>query len=131
MSEVRTLLEKLFAAFNRGDIPFILQHVSEECSLRGTLAPELPYSGVYRGVAGAGKYFEGIAQALEPSALVVDQYVCEGEHIVAVGRWSGRARASGKPFDAPLALYFRFRDGKMIDFRGHEDTAVTLGAIRG
>ena len=131
MSDIRTLLEKLFAAFNRGDIPFILQHVSEDCTLRGTLAPELPYAGVFRGVAGAAKYFEGIAQALEPSGLAVDQYVCEGEHIVAVGRWGGRARASGKTFDTPMALYFRFRDGKMIDFRGHEDSAVTLGAIKG
>lgn len=130
MTEERKLLETLFAAFNRGDIPFILSHVAEECTLRGTLAPELPYCGNFRGVAGAAKYFEGIAKALEPSELVVDRYVCEGEHAVAVARWRGKARATGKTFDTPLALYFRFRDGKMIDFRGHEDTAVTVAATR-
>jgi len=131
MTEARKILESLFVAFNRGDIPTILASVSEDCTLRGTLAPELPYSGHFRGVAGAAKYFEGIAEALEPSELVVDQYVSEGEHVVAVARWAGKARASGKRFETPLALYFRFRDGKMIDFRGHEDTAVTLAAIRG
>ena len=131
MSKERKILETLIAAFNRGDIPFILANVSEDCAMRGTLAPELPYSGVFRGVAGAAKYFENIATALEPTALVVDQYVCEGENAVAIARWTGKARATGKTFDTPLALYFRFRDGKMIDFRGHEDTAVTLAAIRG
>ena len=130
MTEARKQLESLFAAFNRGDIPTVIASVAEECTLRGSLAPGLPYSGVFKGAQGAGQYFSGIAEALAPNGVDVDLYVSEGEHVVAVGSWSDIAKASGKPFKSPLALYFRFRNGKMIDFRGHEDTGVTLAAMR-
>ena len=43
--------------------------------LRGTLAPELPYAGVFRGVAGAAKYFEGIAQALEKLIATITNHI--------------------------------------------------------
>jgi len=49
---------------------------------------------------------------------------------VATGSWGGKARNTGKRFDSHIALYFRLRDGKVVEFRGHDDTAVTVAALR-
>lgn len=124
------LIESLFAAFKRGDVAYILAHVAEDCSWRGTLAPELPYAGNHEGRAGASQFFSGMLAALEPNRLDVDLWVSEGEHVVAIGSWGGKARTTGKRFESTFALYFRVRDGKVIDYRGHEDTAVTAAALR-
>ncbi len=130
MSEARKLVESMVAAFNRGDIASILARVAEDCPLRETRAPELPYAGSFKGRAGWSDFFDAMLAVLEPGRLDVDLWVCQGEHVVAIGSWGGKARTTGKSFDSHLALYFRVRDGKVIDFRGHDDTAVTAAALR-
>ena len=131
MTEARNLIESLVAAFKRGDIAFILAHVAEDCSpFRETRAPELPYAGEFRGRAGTAKFFDAMLGALEPNRLHIDRWVCEGEDVVAMGAWGGKARATGKLFESHLALYFRVRDGKVVEFRGHDDTAVAAAALR-
>lgn len=131
MTEPRKLIESLVAAFNRGDLPFILAHVAEDCSpFRETRTPELPYAGEFKGRAGAEKFFNAMLGALEPNRLDVDLWVCEGEDVVAIGSWGGKARATGKSWESYSALYFRVRGGKIIAFRGHDDTAVTAAALR-
>jgi ketosteroid isomerase-like protein len=132
MTDARTLIESLVAAFNRGDVAFILAHVAEDCTpFRETQAPGLPYAGEFKGRTGATAFFEAMLGALEPNRLDIDRWVCEGEDVVAIGSWGGKARATGKSWGSRLALYFRVRDGKIIDFRGHDDTAVTAAAVRG
>lgn len=131
MPEARKLIEALFAAFNRGDLPFIVAHVAEDCSpFRETRAPELPYAGEFKGRVGAEKFFNAMLGVLAPSRLDIDLWVCEGEHVVAIGSWAGTARATGKGWESHFALYFRVRNGLIIDFRGHDDTAVTAAALR-
>jgi ketosteroid isomerase-like protein len=132
MTEARKLIESLVTAFNRGDVAFILAHVAEDCSpFRETRAPELPYAGEFKGRSGATAFFNAMLGVLEPNRLDIDRWVCEGEDVVAIGSWGGKARATAKSWESRLALYFRVRDGKIIDFRGHDDTAVTSAALRG
>ena len=131
MTEARKLVESMIAAFNRGDLAFILAQVADDCPLRETRSAELPYAGSFSGRAGWSKFFEAMLGAIEPSRLDVDLWVCEGEHVVAMGSWAGKGRKTGKSFDSHLALYFRVRDGKVIEFRGHDDTGVTAAALRG
>jgi ketosteroid isomerase-like protein len=130
MTEARKLIESLFGAFKRGDIAYIVEQFAEHCPFRETQAPELPYSGYLDGRAGARKFFDSMLQVLEPNQLEADLWVCEGEHVVAMGTWGGKARNTGKSWRSHLALYFRVRDGKIIEFRGHDDTAVTAAALR-
>jgi uncharacterized protein len=131
MTEAGKLIESLVAAFKRGDIAFIIAHVAEDCApFREMQAPELPYAGEFKGRAGASAFFEAMLNVLEPNRLDIDRWVCEGEDVVAIGSWGGKARATGKSWESRIALYFRVRGGKIIDFRGHDDTAVTAAALR-
>jgi uncharacterized protein len=132
MTEARQLIEALVTAFNRGDVAFILAHVCEDCApFRETRAPELPYAGEFKGRAGATAFFDAMLGVLEPNRLDIDRWVSEGEDVVAIGAWGGKARATNKSWESRLALYFRVRDGRIIDFRGHDDNAVTAAALRG
>jgi len=130
MSEARKLIESMVAAFNRGDIAFIVGQFADDCPLRETTAPELPYAGTFKGSAGASQFFDKMLGVLQPDRLDIDVWVCEGEHVVAMGSWGGKAPRTGKRFDSMLSLYFRVRGGKVIEFRGHDDTAVTAAALR-
>jgi ketosteroid isomerase-like protein len=130
MTDARKLVETLIAAFNRGDIAHIRASFSEDCTLIETHAAELPYAGRFRGRDGLDRFFDGMLGALAPERLAIDQWVCEGDDVVAIGTWAGKARHTGKPWESHFALYFRVRGGKVVDFRGHDDTAVLAAALR-
>ena len=130
MTQPRQLIESLFHAFQRGDIAFIVERFAEDCTVRETRSSELPYAGSFEGRAGASKFFDAMLGAFEPNKLEADLWVCEGEHVVAMGSWGGKARATGKSWESHLALYFRVSDGKVVEFRGHDDTALPAAALR-
>jgi uncharacterized protein len=124
---VKSLLD---AVVQRGDIGYVLTLISEDCAWCGTLAPELPYGGRLKGPAGGGQFFGRMAETLKITRFDMDRYICEGEDVAALGVWGGTVHATGKSFEANLALCFRVRGGKIIEFRGFEDTAVTAAALR-
>ena len=52
-----------------------------------------------------------------------------GESVVVLGRYTGRAKETGKPLDVPFAHVWSFRDGKAVLFRQFLDTAGWTNAL--
>ncbi len=50
--------------------------------------------------------------------------------MVALGEYSGAYRATGKSFKAPFVHVWRFRNGKVVSFDRHTDTAVVQRALQ-
>jgi uncharacterized protein len=124
------LIQDLYEAFGRGDIPYILQQFADDIDLNGPDAPELPYRGAYRGRKGAQQYFERIAGAIEVTAFEPKTYVASGDEVMTAGSWSGKARATGKSFKTPWAMHFVVKGGQVTYARVYEDSGVTAAALR-
>ena len=118
-------------AFLKGDVPYILERIAEDCQWSGSMGPDVPFAGQFTGPQGALKFLEAIGANLEVKTFEFDRYVYDGEHVVALGHWSGVVRKNGKDYDARLALYFQVRNGKFLRFVGYEDTAILAAAVRG
>ena len=73
------------------------------------------------------RYFAGLAKDWEMNFYRVDEYIVQGDRVVALGTCSFQHRKSGKILETPKADFFRFRDGKICDFFEFFDTA---GAIQ-
>jgi ketosteroid isomerase-like protein len=48
----------------------------------------------------------------------VDTLVAQGDVVVMIARQRGRWRATDAPFDDRVVLRYRFRDGKLVNYRG-------------
>jgi ketosteroid isomerase-like protein len=129
-SEAVDLIRRCLDAFSAGDIPFFLSKVADDCTWSGSTSPEVPYAGQFTGPAGAGQFLDAIVGALDIKVFEFERLIGDGEHVVALGHWSGVARQTGRGFSARLALYFQVRDGRIVRTLGHEDTAVTAAALR-
>ena len=57
MDENSKLIADLYAAFARGDIPFILDRLSADVRFEHSELPEMPYGGTYEGKDGVEKFF--------------------------------------------------------------------------
>lgn len=73
-------------------------------------------------------YFAGLAQDWKMNFYRIDEYIAEGDRIVALGSCSFQHRRTGKTLETPKADFFRFREGKICDFFEFFDTAAALDA---
>jgi uncharacterized protein len=120
-----------YEAFARGDIPFILGCCAADVDWQSSDSPEIPYSGRYRGPAGAAQFFQKIAAALDIKAFQPSTFMASGNEVMTTGSWSGIAKSTGKTFMAQWAMRFVFdRNGKVTLFRPYEDTAQIAAALR-
>src|SRR5690242_12519138 len=97
-----------YEAFGRGDVPFILGACAEDVDWQSTAASEIPYSGKFRGKAGAAEFFQKIAAALDVKAFEPRTFIASGNEVMTTGSWTATARSTGKSFTAEWAMRFVF-----------------------
>jgi ketosteroid isomerase-like protein len=130
MDENSKLIADLYAAFARGDVPYILERITDDVQFGHSDSPEVPYGGTYEGKDGVKRFFGNVDGAVEVKSFEPKTYLSSGDEVIATGIWSAVARASGNPFTAQWAHRFRVKDGKVTYFHGYEDTAVIAAALR-
>ena len=73
-----------YEAFGRGDVPFILGACAEDVDWQSSAASEIPYSGKFRGKAGAAQFFQKIGAALDVKAFEPRTFIASGNAFVMI-----------------------------------------------
>ena len=60
-----TIARGIYTAFSQGDIPAILNVLTDDVELHEPPGGAPPFSGIYRGRDGAGTFFQGLVQAVD------------------------------------------------------------------
>ena len=119
----------IYGAFAAGDIPGVLGSLSPD--IRWTEAAGGPYGGVSIGPqAVLADVFMKLGGEWDGFSAVPDEFVADGDTVVALGEYSGTYKATGKSFRAPFAHVWKFADGKAVSFHQHTDTAVHLQPLQ-
>ena len=117
-----------YDAFATGDIPTVLGALSPD--IAWTEAEGFPYGGTYHGPNGV---LEGVFMRLgtewEGFAAVPDEFIDAGDTIVALGKYSGKYRATGKSFQANFAHVWKMHEGKATRFTQYVDTLLVHRAL--
>jgi ketosteroid isomerase-like protein len=96
--------------------------------------PGLWFSGTRRGAEAVWR--EVISPTLEKFdkfRVKTKDYYAVGDHIIVIGYFHGRAKATGKELDAATVHVCTIRNGKIVRFEGFHDTENwldTLGMTR-
>jgi ketosteroid isomerase-like protein len=120
-----------YADLARADLPGVLSRLDP--AIEWTEAERFPYfDGTWRGPAAiVAGLFEPLARDWIAFAAEAYDFVCDGEEVVAFGRYTGVHRASGRSLDAPFAHRWRVSCGRVVRFVQHTDTAKVLEATLG
>ena len=128
-TELIEMTKQTYSAFGRGDIPSILQGLDENVVWTVPGPPEIvAASGVFRGVQGVASFFSRIGETMKFDVFDPQDYVGEGDTVVALGRAAGTIVQTGKPFDFNWAMVFTYANGKLTVFREYFDTAHLIEA---
>ena len=124
-------IQRLYAAFGRGDIPAILAALDPDVEWVNAGPDAIAYAGARRGVAAVRAFFETLAATVEVRRFEPREFLAAGERVVALGHWAGRIKATGREFASEWAMAWTMRDGRVIAFRSHEDTHAVAMAFAG
>lgn len=133
MSEAENVrvVQEIYAAFSRGDIPGVLARMTGDVELHYPGPSEIPYAGVYKGQDGLVQFFSKVGENAEVLELVADEYVAQGDTVVALGRERTRSRPTGKEWQDAWAMVWTLRDGKVTRVRIFHETAAIAATFRG
>lgn len=71
-------------------------------------------------------YFEGLAKDWEMLHYTPEQYIAEGDNVVVRGTCGWKNKHTRNIVQTPKADFFRFKDGKIIEFFEFYDTAKAI-----
>jgi ketosteroid isomerase-like protein len=128
MSDNTAIIRGIYAAFAAGDMPAVLATFAPQ--IRWHEAEGFPYGGLYTGPDQVLEHvFMKLGTEWEGFAALPDEYVAEGETVVALGRYQGVYKATGKEISVPMVHVWKLRDGRVAEFFQHTDTAVVRRAL--
>src|SRR5438046_2925900 len=76
---------KIFEAFGRGDVGYILDQLADEVRFVSHLDPIVPWAGEYSGKHDVARFFEALGGSVEVTDHPVNALVAQGDTVVATG----------------------------------------------
>jgi ketosteroid isomerase-like protein len=116
----------LYAAFGRGDLPFILEAMTDDVSWEhGTRVTDIPWMQPRTGKQQVGEFFSALGEGVAISTFDPQMIVGDGDTVVAVLRFAGSLISNGNPIEEDLwvHLWSFNQDGKVATFRHIGDLA--------
>ena len=122
------LVSSLYDAFAKGDVPTVLGAFADD--IEWTDAEGFPTGGTYKG---GNAIVEGVFMPLvtdwDGFAVRPEEFLDAGGTVVALGKYSGTFKQTGKNMTVPFAHVWRIREGKVFKFDQYTDTLVVSRAL--
>ena len=125
------LIKSAFQAFGRGDIEAILGHCTTDCEFYCPGPPTIPYSGRRKGPAEIEEYFKLLLETQSNPNLEVEEFVAQGDTVVAIGTYGATIKTTGSSMRSPVVLTFHIRDGKIAKHMVIGDTSALSDSYLG
>jgi ketosteroid isomerase-like protein len=130
MSDNKTIVQALYAAFGRGDVPFILANLDDSVEWVSTCSSDaIPWGGARHGQQGALSYFEAVGGNLDFEVFEPRQFAGDGELVFVRGRTRAKVKSTGRNFDSEWVHVFTLADGRVKRFQEFPDTAAILAPL--
>ena len=123
------VVQQAYEAFGRGDIPRVLDHLTDDVvwALQGPST--IPFAGVHRGREGIAEFFSLVEEALEYEQFEPREFVAQGDSVVVLGYERSLVKPTGRTFEQEWAHVYTLRDGRIATGRLFEDTAAEVAAF--
>ena len=129
MTSPTDIVRGFYDALGRGDLDGLISLLDPE--VEWTEAERFPYySGTWRGPkAVVDNLLVPLTKDWNPFSARADDFIAQGERVVALGTYSGTSTRTGRSFASAFAHVWTVRHGKLAKFNMHADTAKVLEAF--
>lgn len=131
MSEAnQKTIEAVYAAFGRGDIPFILERVTDRTQWDFSVAQsDVPWHMPVGSRSELPRFFQAMAENVDFEAFEPRAFLSDSRSVVVKLRVAYRVKRTGRRVDEEQVQWWSFDDGGRISaLRHYEDTAAVRAA---
>ncbi len=90
--------------------------------------PNWPGAGVYRGEAIQARFADYL-EVFGTTEMTLEDLVDVGDQVVSIFRTRGKSAQSGLPFEHEWAYVWRFRNGRVVEWRAYFEKDEALAAV--
>ncbi len=123
------IVREAYAAYGRGDIQGVLDRLADDVEWVVPGPKEIPYAGERRGKDQVAQFFKLVDETTELNPFEPREFIAEGDKVVVLGYYAGRAKASDRGLESHWAMAFTLRNGRITQFREYTDTANLAAAF--
>ena len=129
-AENMRVVHEFYAAIRRDDLQALYSLLSPDVDWTFLGTKEIPFAGNWSGPDQVSKFFDIIGETMQLEHFGPEEFIAQGNWVVALGRERMRIKPTGRNYDAAWAHVFKLRDGKIAVYREYSDTAAILAAFR-
>ena len=122
------LIRNVYGMFARGDVPAILETLTDDIDWHLLGPAEMPLGRPRRGKEEVLQFFRTIGEELKVESFEPHEFLADGDRVVVTGFEKMRVAATGRSYEVEWLHLFTVRDGRIARFREYTDTAAVLAA---
>jgi hypothetical protein len=123
-------VQRLYAAYGRGDVDAVLAELADDVDWAAEAAgTSVPWWGNFRGKAEVPQFFKEIGSNIDVTEFDLVSLTSNDTDVVATIHWTFTVNATGKTASMYMQHWWKFTGGKIVFFRGSEDTAQSAAAF--
>jgi len=123
-------VQRLYEAYGRGDVDAVLAEVADDVDWAAEASSDsVPWYGDHRGKAEVPRFFREIGESVDVTEFTPLSFTSNDTDVIVAVRWAYTVKATGKHAAMQMHHWWRFADGKIVRFRGSEDTEQSAAAF--
>ena len=123
-------VQQAYNNFKTGNIQALLDQMSDDVTWQLPEIEGVALAGKRTGCAGVGEFFATVARDQEVREFEPREFIAQGDKVVSLGNYRWRVKDTGREFKSDFVHIFTLRDGKIVRFREHLDTALAAAAYK-
>jgi uncharacterized protein len=120
------IVQQIYAAFGKGDVAAILEHISDDLRHFGVVTEQnqLPWQIQITKKKDVPLFFQALAETSDFTRFEFRDFAVGGDQVYCTVSFDLTFRRNGRKVTQDNAIHrFTFRNGKVIEWRGTEDSA--------
>lgn len=123
------LIQKMYADFGQGNVPGIMDALSDDIVF-DTPGPDIiSWAGVRKGKSGVMDFFQQVGSSTEYEKFEPKDFVVDGDKVVAVGSAVFTSRATGKKGAADWIMVWTIKNSKAVYVKNLWDTNAIVETL--
>jgi ketosteroid isomerase-like protein len=126
----KQLILHCYQLFKDKNIKDLIDFFDDNIEWISAESDDIPFAGSFHGKDQVAQYFTMLDQAQDVIAFEPQDFIAEGDKVVATGISRWHVKSTGLTYDNPWTHVFTIRDGKVSRLRQYNNTAAAEAAYR-
>lgn len=118
-----------YTAFGRGDMQPLMEKLSPDVTWGMVGRPEdVPMAGIRSGIAGVQEFFKTLKQVQQLKDFAPQRFLAAEDTVFVIGHTKWVMNNNGVTGENDWIHVLTFKDGKVVKYRGYQDTGLLAEA---